>query len=259
MKKQLIMLLLSLSLPFYLGAQEGNSFYETEISADTVAKSNHITSPSYLKKSIAPVVLIVYGAFSVENPHIKSFNTSWRNRIIKMKMEHTQIDDYTQFAPIAFVYGLNFAGVKGNNSIGDLSIAGATSFIISTAIVRPLKSLTVVKRPDGSNDHSFPSGHTSTAFVSAQLMFREYKGQDWLLSLLGYPFALYTALCRTVNDKHWFGDIAAGAGIGIASTELAYFLLPHIKNLFKNFSKGNAIVYPVYQAGAYGLGVNVKL
>ncbi|SOD20009.1 phosphatase PAP2 family protein [Pedobacter xixiisoli] len=212
-----------------------------------------------LKKNIVPILLITYGGFSVENPHIKNFNSSWKNEIASMRMPRNHADDYTQFAPMAIVYGLNFAGVKGNNDIGDIITVNITSFLLSTAIVRPLKQLTAVKRPDGSNDHSFPSGHTSTAFVSAQFMYREYRGKDRLLSLMGYPFAVYTALYRTVNDKHWFGDVVAGAGIGILSTELAYFLLPHMKNMLKKISKSNAIAYPFYQDNAYGLGVQVKL
>jgi membrane-associated phospholipid phosphatase len=40
------------------------------------------------------------------------------------------------------------------------------------------------------------------------------------------------------NDKHWLRDVAAGAGIGILSTKIAYWLHPLIKNLiFKNRTK----------------------
>lgn len=212
-----------------------------------------------LKRTLIPALLITYGGFSVENPHIRNLNSSWKNELLEMKIGRNHADDYTQFAPMAIVYGLNFAGTKGNNNIADMVTVSITSFLVSTAIVRPLKQLTVVKRPDGSNDHSFPSGHTSTAFVSAQFMYREYSGKNTLLSLMGYPFAIYTAIYRTVNNKHWLGDIMAGAGIGILSTEISYYLLPYMKNIMRKISKSNAIAYPFYQNNAYGLGLQVKI
>lgn len=228
---------------------------------DTVLAQQHqvLLKTFFLKRTIFPVLLMTYGGFSVENPHIRGFNSSWKNELLKMKIGKNHADDYTQFAPMVIVYGLNFTGVKGNNGVGDAALVSITSFLVSTAIVRPLKQLTVVRRPDGSNDHSFPSGHTSTAFVSAQFMYREYKGKNSLLSLMGYPFAIYTALYRTVNNKHWFGDVMAGAGIGIISTELAYYLLPYMKNIIKNISKSDAMAYPFYQNNTYGLGIQVKL
>jgi membrane-associated phospholipid phosphatase len=45
---------------------------------------------------------------------------------------------------------------------------------ISTAIVVPTKKLTHQERPDGSNNQSFPSGHTALAFASAEFLRREY-------------------------------------------------------------------------------------
>lgn len=221
--------------------------------------SDSLNSRTPLKKMVAPVLLITYGVASLENPHLQKLNTSWQNKVKDMKMKGNGLDDYTQFAPMAFVYGLNLAGVKGNHDIGDVAAVNVISFLLSTAIVRPIKQLTNVERPDGSNHHSFPSGHTSTAFVSAQLMFREYQGKDVVLSLLGYPFAVYTALYRTVNNKHWLGDVVAGAGIGILSTELAYYMLPHVKKLFNKKSKSNFAAYPIYQNKAYGLGMTMKL
>lgn len=262
MKNLILMLALCLAMPLFSQAQEIDSIEQTNHLKDLPALESESTVPLKtfaIKKAIIPVVLISYGAFSVENPHFKAVNASWRDKILKMKMRIQHADDYTQFAPIAIVYGINFAGVKGNNSIGDITVLSLSSFLISTAMVRPLKQLTSVERPDGSNNHSFPSGHTSTAFASAQLMYREYRGKNQLLSLAGYPLAVYTALYRTVNGKHWFGDVMAGAGIGILSAELAYYLLPHMKNIFKKLSKSNVVAYPFYHGNAYGLGIQLKL
>jgi membrane-associated phospholipid phosphatase len=44
-------------------------------------------------------------------------------------------------------------------------------------------------------------------------------------------FAVFTGVYRMLNDKHWFSDVVAGAGIGILSTEAAYWLYPKINNI----------------------------
>jgi membrane-associated phospholipid phosphatase len=50
--------------------------------------------------------------------------------------------------------------------------------------------------------------------------------------------ATATGFLRMYNDKHWFSDVMAGAGIGILSTKIAYWLYPLLKNvIFKNTNK----------------------
>ena len=120
----------------------------------------------------------------------------------------------------------------------------------------PIKHIVRGKRPDGSNNLSFPSGHTATAFSSAQFMFREYKDTNFRLSISGYSFAAFTGVYRTLNDKHWVNDVVAGAGFGILSTELAYWLFPKINSLltFKE-KKVTTMVMPYYQNRGFGIGL----
>lgn len=60
---------------------------------------------------------------------------------------------------------------------------------------------------------------------------------------------------RMLNDKHWFGDVVGGAGFGILSTELAYWLYPKINNLLGGKSKNSAtMVMPFYQNKSVGIG-----
>ena len=90
-------------------------------------------------------------------------------------------------------------------------------------------------------------------------MFQEYQEDHFWLSLIGYPFALFTGVYRTLNDKHWVGDVVAGAGIGILSTEAAYWLFPKISAIFsKSDSKNSAFVYPFYQSKTLGLGMSIN-
>ncbi|KAF1857601.1 hypothetical protein Lal_00014611 [Lupinus albus] len=131
--------------------------------------------------------------------------------------------------------------------------------MISAAMVLPLKSLTKEERPDGSNHQSFPSGHTAAAFSSAQFMFREYKDTNFWLSISGYPIAVFTGVYRALNNKHWVGDIVAGAGFGILSTEMAYWLYPKInKWIFKNKENSQTIISPYYQDKAVGFALEKR-
>ncbi|MCK9480184.1 MAG: hypothetical protein M0R38_00275 [Bacteroidia bacterium] len=54
------------------------------------------------------------------------------------------------------------------------------------------------------------------------MIFKEYKDKNLLLGLASYPFVFATGFLRMVNDRHWLGDVIAGAGIGMLSTEIAY-------------------------------------
>jgi len=63
-----------------------------------------------------------------------------------------------------------------------------------------------------------------------------------------------------LNDKHWVGDVVAGAGFGILSTEIAYWIFPIVRKIFKNTeSKGITFIYPVIQSRSAGLGLVLNL
>ncbi|RKO72072.1 phosphatase PAP2 family protein [Sphingobacterium puteale] len=222
-----------------------------------VDSSDNMYKPSY-KRTIIPSICIGYGILSLTNPGIKEINSSTRFEIGEHSPSHIKVDNYTQFIPGALVYGLNEIGIKGKHDFKDRSIILATSLLLSTAIVTPTKHLVHEKRPDGSNSLSFPSGHTATAFATAHFMFREYRGHNLWLSFLGYPFAIFTGTYRTFNDKHWVGDVVAGAGIGILSTEFAYWSFPKISKLFGNKQDNKMIYIPYYQSNQLGFNCILK-
>ncbi len=92
------------------------------------------------------------------------------------------------------------------------------------ATVNTLTQTTNVERPDGSNRHSFPSGHTATAFMTATMLNKEYGHKSPWIGIGAYSVATATGLMRMANNKHWLSDVLTGAGIGILSTELGYYL-----------------------------------
>ena len=80
------------------------------------------------------------------------------------------------------------------------------------------------KRPDFSNTHSFPSGHTSVTFAAATYIGRRY---GWKWSIPAYALSTYTAWGRVYGRKHHWWDVAAGAAIGAASAMI--FTHPYLR------------------------------
>lgn len=137
---------------------------------------------------------------------------------------HNPIDDYTQYIPYAAVFALDAAGIRSqHNTMRKVSTIG-TAIAINLVVIQGLKYSIAEPRPDGSSNNSFPSGHTATAFMGAHIFHKEYKHRSPFYSIAAYTLATFTGVLRQLNDRHWISDVFAGAGIGIGTTELAYFL-----------------------------------
>ena len=158
------------------------------------------------------------------------------------------------------MYALNAAGIEGKNNLKDRSIVLVTSYIIMSTAVLSLKYITKVSRPDGSANNSFPSGHTATAFAGAEFLWQEYKDKSVWYGISGYLIATGTGLLRIYNEKHWLTDVVAGAGIGILSTKIAYWINPYIKKkIFKaNEKNTTTFLTPFYNGEQLGCGVVVN-
>ena len=127
-------------------------------------------------------------------------------------------------APAAIMLGMKAAGVQSRSSWGRMIASDAFSAILMGSVVNTLKRTTNVERPDGSNRHSFPSGHTATAFMTATMFNKEYGHKSPWIGVGAYGMATATGLMRMANNKHWLSDVLTGAGIGILSTEIGYYL-----------------------------------
>ena len=83
-------------------------------------------------------------------------------------------------------------------------------------------------RPDQSAHNSFPSGHTATAVMGAELVRAEYGNR---LGLFAYTGALAVGVLRMYNNRHWFNDVLGGAAFGFAAARIAFWLLPYEQRL----------------------------
>jgi membrane-associated phospholipid phosphatase len=133
-----------------------------------------------------------------------------------------KIGDYVQIAiPVAaWVTTIALDDTEGQY---DFYKSFGSTFLTTHALKRIVKE----ERPNGSNDQSFPSGHTSAAFQGATFIHMRY-GIEY--AALAYVGAIYVGFSRVYSDQHYVHDVIAGALIGSAFSW--YFTKPYkIKNI----------------------------
>ncbi|MGN0282487.1 MAG: phosphatase PAP2 family protein [Prevotella sp.] len=205
-----------------------------------------------------PTVLIGVGLIGLESDWLKYQNHEVRDELQENIDHRLSVDDFTQYAPMVAVYGLDLMGVKGKHRAVDKTIILGTAYALMGISVNVLKTATRVERPDGSSRNSFPSGHTATAFMGAELLRREYWDVSPWIGIAGYTVAAGTGFFRMYNNRHWLTDVIAGAGIGILSVEAAYWLYPTItKALFPKRYKENVLLSPYMTSCDKGLTIRV--
>jgi hypothetical protein len=211
--------------------------------------------PFPFRSLVLPAAMIAYGATAVHNGSLQKVNGEVKEQIWEDNPHRPfHLDNYLMFAPTLSVYALNAAGIHGAHNFKDRTIILVMANVIANGTVFGVKSWSHERRPDGSDYASFPSGHTAEAFVGAEFMRLEYKDVSPWYGIAGYAMATATGMLRMYNDKHWMSDVVAGAGVGIASTRIAYWLYPKMQGLFgkpKNPEVVN-MVMPTYNNGSIG-------
>lgn len=99
-----------------------------------------------------------------------------------------------------------------NDTQGALQAAGSLG--TTAMLVGGLKEAFPKTRPDGSDRKSFPSGHTSNAFAAAATLAER---QGWSVGVPAFAVAGFVGLARVEGKKHYWSDVAVGAGIGTAA------------------------------------------
>ncbi len=209
---------------------------------------------------LVPTLLLTAGALTTHRVELLESDEEMREEIREhMGRPRTTLDNQLRYLPGAVTLGLGLAGVPGRHKPVDQVLLAALGFTLNDAVTSNLKKLTQVQRPDGSDFHSFPSQHTSLAFASATFLHKEYGGRSIWYSIGGYGVAAATGGIRMAKDAHWLSDVLAGAGVGILSTEAAYWLYPRIMKPLHKVLGNRALVVPSYQQGAFGATAVVRL
>lgn len=154
------------------------------------------------------------------------------------------IDDVLQYTPMAASFLLKAAGVKCRSSWEQRLYKSGASFILCSGTTYLLKHSIHKMRPDGTDNRSFPSGHTAIAFSGATVLHKEFgKTSPWI-SVAGYAVATITAVDRVRRNRHHWEDVATGAAIGFLSAQASYWIVDKITAKCKKEKKdadGNTI------------------
>jgi membrane-associated phospholipid phosphatase len=189
------------------------------------------------KQWIAPAALFTAGSSIAAIPALRKLESKVYNGFNPAR-ESTHIDDYTQYLPALAVFTLDAAGLNGRNRPKQQFLLYALGNVTAAVIVQPMKRIVQRERPNSSDFRSFPSGHTSTAFVAAEFLHQEFGHHSAWISVAGYATAAATGYLRLYNNQHWLGDVLAGAAIGMASTKFIYWMNREIKNKKKLKAQG---------------------
>lgn len=118
---------------------------------------------------------------------------------------------------------------------------GALAGVSTLGVTYALKYLVKKERPDRSDQHSFPSMHTSVSFTGAAFIQRRY---GWKWGVPAYLVSTYVGWSRVYGKKHDWWDVAAGAALGVGSAYI--FTRPFAQ-------KHNLSISPVAGDGHYGV------
>ena len=205
-----------------------------------------------------PAAMITYGVISLGDNRIRQLDYSVRNHLVENnELWNVRWDDYLQFSPSVAAFGMKLIGVQSTHKILDMAILYVLSNGVNGVIVESGKYVIGRERPDQSDRFSFPSGHTSTAFVAAEFLHQEYKDQSAWISVGGYSMATLVGVARIYNNKHWMSDVIASAGIGILSTKAVYWIYPYLQKFFNKKDKKTGVVFlPSYDRGNWGVSLS---
>jgi len=236
-----------------LFAGEDNAVFSETPLIDTV-----VSGSIDVKEFYEPALMMTYGVVRINNNLMHGFDRVLKSNLQKNVGPKRKVDDIAQYLPAAAFMGLDLIGIKAKNSFGNRLIYGTAAYLLMGVTVNMMKNSITVHRPDMSASNSFPSGHTATAFVGAELLWQEYKDQSIWYGISGYALAAGTGFFRMYNNRHWFSDIVMGAGIGIASVKLTYLLFPLIQQKIRMKTK-NICFTPVYNGVQKGLTIRLGL
>lgn len=146
--------------------------------------------------------------------------------------------------------GLTF-GVGELIGAPSLSETGGMMFE-AMALTAPVTTLFKVgvnrRRPDNSDDLSFPSGHASGSFALATVLAKQY---GLLTGIPAYMAATWVAMSRVQKDKHFFSDTLFGAALGTVIGNA-------VVNVHRREKESSVSILPIVSADSVGILISVR-
>ena len=102
-----------------------------------------------------------------------------------------------------------------DDRVGLAQLTVDTAATVGTAFA--LKHIVHEERPNGADDHSFPSETAALAFAPAQYLWDRY---GWEYGVPAYAAAIYSGYTRVEAKEHHWYDVAASAGIAFGFSKI---------------------------------------
>lgn len=254
--------LLPLLLCLCFAAQAGAVSCDT-LAADTLAPVAAPCGCDFRMRHrdiIIPAAVVGFSAFTARNGWLRKKRDVIQDALSPRDGIHTTVDDYLQYVPSATVLALNaFYDRQGTRRFVDRMGVHLVAFATMTALTQGLKYTIRERRPDSGGRNSFPSGHTATAFMGAELLRIEYAHISPWIGYAGYAVAATTAYLRVYNNRHYLNDVLAGAAIGIFSSRFATWLYPRAFRRSACRPAPRAAVTCIPFAGPAGYGASFSI
>ncbi|ALW86271.1 hypothetical protein AUC43_14970 [Hymenobacter sedentarius] len=169
------------------------------------------------------------------------------------------LDDYTRHVPLAAAYAMMASGHPGERTAVGFTLIYLLAHELDNGVVSNLKRMSAEARPNNAQDFSsFPSSHTSQAFLTATLLHEQYGRQYPWLSVSGYAVAAATGTMRVLGNKHWATDVLAGAAVGFLSAETVWHVYPALTRLLPPRLAHKLLLVPTYVGGGAGLALAIQ-
>jgi membrane-associated phospholipid phosphatase len=243
------------------------SFILTSIS--TLAAESISPKLSFQQKHISPAIhrgtdrtsllTLLGGAFAVglANPQDDQVRSDWKNHQ-HIDKNSAHVGDLLGTGGVAvlssgFQYFFDDRTYVYESHLRGLAYGGIVIYTLKTVFARP--------RPGNSDNHqSFPSGHSSIAFMSATHLSYAY---GWKAAVIAYPMAAFVGASRLADDVHWFSDTVAGAFLGFIVGRATYydendFTQINVTEQVRRESRIQTQILPIWTAEIAGLAAFVS-
>lgn len=120
-------------------------------------------------------------------------------------------DGTVQFGAAIVIYAAGL--VAHRQRVAEVGTALVEAQTLNAAITGTTKVIADRTRPDGGM-HSFPSGHASAAFATADVLMQQFGPK---VGIPAYAGAAYVAISRLSEKQHFLSDVVFGSAVGIAS------------------------------------------
>ena len=138
-------------------------------------------------------------------------------------------EDYgVALTPLAATWIMKVCGVESRSNTRRMIVANGTALGLTVGLSQLLRWNVREVRPDERGSNALPSVHASLAYMGATVLSREYGHLSPWITIGGYSVATGTQMLRIGHNAHWMNDIFLGAGIGVVSTNVAYYLTDRI-------------------------------